>query len=73
MRGQYESELIKSIRRRPTHLTVWMVNRILNATRAPEPRQVYLDLLRFAATHPAASDTAKHDAQHFIEHQTKLV
>src|ERR1041385_3310799 len=52
MRGHYESELVASIRRRPTPLAVWMVNRILNATRSPEQKQIYLDLLRFAAEHP---------------------
>lgn len=72
MPGHYESELIESIRRRPTQLTVWMVNRILNATRTSEQRQIYLDLLRLAAEHPAASDAARHDAQQFIEYQTKL-
>jgi hypothetical protein len=70
MRGHYESELVESIRRRPTQLAVWMTNRILNATRAPEQRQIYLDLLRFAAEHPAAPETARHEAQHFIEYQS---
>jgi hypothetical protein len=73
MRGHYESELIESIRRRPTLLAVWMVNRILNAALAPEQRPVFLDLLRLAAEHPAASDAARHDARHFIEYQTNLV
>ena len=50
-------------------LAVWMVNRILNATRAPEQRQIYLDLLRFAAKHPAAPEAVRHEARHFIEHQ----
>src|SRR5262245_31418356 len=70
MRGRYESELVESIRRRPTTLALWMVNRILNTTRAPEQRRIYLDLLRFAAEHPAAAEAARHEAQHFIEHQT---
>jgi hypothetical protein len=69
MRGHYESELIESIRRRPTPLAVWMVNRLLNASRAPEERLAYLDLLRFAAEHPAAPEAARHEAQHFIEYQ----
>ena len=71
MRGHYESELVESIKRRPTPLALWMVNRILNGTGNPEQRQFYMDLLRFAAEHPAASGSAKYEAQHFIQHQTE--
>lgn len=72
MPGHYETELAESLKRRPTQLAVWMVNRILNATRAPEQREVYLDLLRCAAQHPAAPETARQQAQHFIEYQSGL-
>lgn len=70
MRGRYESELAESIKRKPTALTVWMVNRILNGTRDQGQRQFYLDLLRFAAEHPEAPDSARHKARHFMEHQS---
>jgi hypothetical protein len=73
MRGHYESELVESIKRRPTSLAVWMVNRILNATGSPEQRQFYMDLLRFAAEHPTAPESARRQAHGFIEHQTKAV
>src|SRR3954468_10393913 len=53
MRGHYESELVESIKRKPTPLAIWMVNRILNATQAREQRQAYLDLLQLAAEHRA--------------------
>ena|ERR1039457_5177359 len=70
LRGRYESELIASIKRLPTSSSVWMVNRILNGTRDFKQRQIYLDLLRFAAEHPTAPESAKRDAQHFILYQT---
>jgi hypothetical protein len=70
MRGHYERELVESIKRRPTPTAIWMVNRILNATRVPEQRQFYMDLLRFAAEHPSAPEVARHEAQHFIEYQS---
>ena len=73
MRGHYESELVESIKRRPTPLAVWMVNRILNATRSPEQRQFYMDLLRFATEHPTAPESARRQAHGFIEYQTKAV
>jgi hypothetical protein len=73
MRGYYESELVESIKRTPTPLAIWMVNRILNGTRSPEQRQFYMDLLRLAVEHPTASDSARNQAKSFIEYQTKQV
>ena len=58
---------------KPTPLAIWMVNRSLNGTRSREQRQFYMDLLRFAVDHPAAPESAKREAQHFIEYQTKAV
>jgi len=72
MRGCYESELVASIKRLPTPSTVWMLNRILNGTRDSKQRQIYLDSLRFAAEHTAATESVKRDAQHFINYQTKV-
>ncbi len=73
MRGRYEKELVESIKRQPAYLSVWMVNRILNATRDQEQRQCYMDLLRFAAENPTASGYTKDRARDFIKHQTRLV
>jgi len=70
MRGRYEGELVESIKRQPSSLAIWMVNRILNVTRAPEQRQFYMDLLRFAAEHPKAPESIRHEAEHFIQHQS---
>jgi len=69
MRGRYERELVESIKRKPTDLAIGMVNRILNATRVPEQRQFYMDLLRFAAEHPAAPESARSRAHGYIEYQ----
>ena len=72
MLGHYERELVESIKRRPSPTAIWMVNRILNATRVPEQRRFYIDLLRFAAEHPKAPESARYEAQHFIEYQSGL-
>lgn len=69
MTGRYESELVASIKRRPMPLAVWMVNRILNATQASDQRQVYLDLLQFAAEHQSATEATRHEVGNFIEYQ----
>ena len=69
MSGQYESELVESLKRRPTALAVWMVNRILNATDTSRQREFYLDVLRSVAGHPDASRTVREDALGYIEYQ----
>ena len=65
----YESELVASIRRFPASLSVWMLNRILNLSLSPDKRAKYLDLLRDVMDHPTAPETAKDDAELFLEHQ----
>jgi len=71
MRGRYEQELVESIKRQPAGLSIWMVNRILNGTRDSRQRQIYLDLLRIAAEHPKAPEFVKHEAEGFIQHQSR--
>jgi hypothetical protein len=73
LRGQYEHELVESIKRQPANLSVWMVNRILNGTRDSGQRQIYLDLLRVAAEHPTAPEPVRHEAKDFIQHQNRAV
>jgi hypothetical protein len=67
----YEDELESSIRRCPTPLAIWMVNRILNTALTPERRQHLLELLASVATHPNANDSARSEAKDFIEFQSK--
>jgi hypothetical protein len=66
-RGSYESLLAESIRRKPSPLTVWMVNRILNTN--PPDAEKWLALLRGALDHPSASDQTKQQAMHFLDFQ----
>ncbi len=67
-RGHYEPFLVESIRRKPTPLSVWMINRILNAK--PPDGEMWLALLRSVGDHPLASDEARAEARRFIEYQT---
>ena len=69
-RMDYTAELVASLHRRPTALSVWMVNRILNSSLSPERRQFFLDLLASVAVHPAADELARDEAEHFIHHQS---
>jgi hypothetical protein len=67
-RGDYEKMLAQSVRRKPTPLSVWMVNRILN-TRPPDAES-WMALLRSVADNSVASEEAKAEAERFIKHQT---
>ena len=67
-RGKYETLLAESVRRKPSPLTVWMVNRILNTQ--PPDRDVWLALLASVLQNPSASDSTKSDAAEFLERQT---
>lgn len=69
MRGNYEQELVESIKRRPTASTVSMAIRIFNGSRDVDQRQFYMDLIRFAMEHPLRSEAAFYVAQNFIEYQ----
>jgi hypothetical protein len=63
----YPPILAESLHRKPTPLTVWMVNRLLNTD--PSDASHWLELLRRTAEHSAASPKARADAQDFLEHQ----
>jgi len=67
--GEYENALEASIIAKPTFLSVWMLNRILNGK--TERREHWIRLLNIAASSPCASSTVKEQAQRFILIQKK--
>ena len=67
----YEQELIRSVRRCPCFLSVWMVNRILNADPPIDVRQSYMSLLSEATKRTDVPKEIRDQARHFIEFQTR--
>ena len=67
-RGGYEELLAQSVRRKPTPLSVWMVNRILNAR--PPDAESWMALLWSVAENPGTSAEAKAAATGFIDYQS---
>ncbi len=67
----YESHLIKSLARKPTLLSLWALNRIINATSELKKKEQLLILMRQVITHPMASAEAKEEARQFLQFQTR--
>jgi hypothetical protein len=67
----YEGELVRSVRRQPSLLSVWMVNRILNTNLSDDARRSYIALLNEALAHPNVPETVREDIRSFIERQMR--
>lgn len=65
----YRSFLCESLHRRPTALTVWMVNRILNSSLTASDRALWLSELQAVLNAPEAPVSARQEAEHFLELQ----
>jgi len=67
--GSYEDLLAASVSRKPTALTVWMVNRIL--TDPTKDRDKWMEVLTVAVDHPAAAQVTREQARRFIAFRQK--
>ena len=67
----YEAELMRSVRRSPSLLSLWMINRILNTDLPNNIRQSYMSVLSQAANRPDVSKTIRDDARNFFELQSR--
>ena len=65
-RGGYEEELVDSIRRKPTPHTVWMFNRVINGTKAPDVRQNYIAELERAKERQPLDQATLERINHFL-------
>ena len=67
----YENELILSVRRRPSLLSIWMVNRALNTDLPKDTRRSCLELLHKVANDTNVPLAVRRDARRFVEFQMK--
>lgn len=63
----YEEKLIESVSRKPTMMTVWMLNRVLNGTEEPAKRQPLVRAMRQAASNPKTDQATLERIQGFLE------
>jgi hypothetical protein len=64
-----DAAVVASVRRRPTHYPVMMVNRMLNADICTAAGVDLLGLLRQVAADKRAAAGVREDAERFLEHQ----
>lgn len=62
----YEEKLVKSLERKPTQHTLWMLNRIINASKG-ELKKYYLNVLEKAISSPNIDKDTLSTGRHFLE------
>jgi hypothetical protein len=62
----YWEMLIESIRRTPTSHTLWMLNRVINGTKAPRVKQRLIETMEQARLNPRADKIALDQATRFL-------
>ena len=61
-----EEELFKSLNRKPTFYTLWMLNRIINGTSDTKEKESYMEMLK-SILQMESPDYIKKQAQHLID------
>jgi hypothetical protein len=69
--GLYEDALQQSLSRKPTRLTAWMLNRIINAEKNIIIKENLLSRLTALLNHPLIDAETKEFVQGFIDYQNK--
>jgi hypothetical protein len=65
----YEGELQVSLLRRPTPLTLWMYNRIINTEKNEQILKAHISRLKLFARHPLADDGTREVGASFVDFQ----
>ena len=63
---EYRDKLINSVERRPTEHTAWMLNRVINGTKAPEEYQRYVAVMKAARQNPNSDENARRAIDRFL-------
>lgn len=69
---KYEAKLLKSVHRKPTAHTLWMLNRVINSIKNPAERQPYVEAMSNATNHPLADSIAREEAARFLDRSKRL-
>lgn len=66
----YEEQLVESLNRKPTNLTIWMLNRIMNDNSNVQKTE-HLNLLKSISKNTKLSDQVREEALNFLTFQQK--
>jgi hypothetical protein len=67
----YEERLVKSLERKPTGHTAWMLHRVINGTTDLDARRRLTEILTQAGAHPLADNAAKQQIDHLLRGLTR--
>lgn len=67
--SDYEKYLVESLKRFPTPLTVWMINRILNVTTEKSKEEFWMKMLEDVASNDEVSEMTRKEAKGFLRFQ----
>jgi hypothetical protein len=70
-KGTYENYLFQSLERKPTPLTVWMFNRIINAESKVSEKQKLIFRLKSLLSNPLIEKETIDTINDFLDYQTK--
>jgi hypothetical protein len=62
----YEERLLESVERRPTSHTIWMLNRVINGTKAPDEKRRLIEAMERARRHPNTDQAVRQAADQFL-------
>ncbi len=68
-RGGYEESLFESLDRKPTLLTIWMLNRIINGVNREETKIELINKMKKVLDHPLVGNIEKEEVKRFLEYQ----
>lgn len=63
----YEDRLVQSVERKPTALTVWMLNRVINGTKKADVKERFVATMERVRFNPLADQSAIQRANRFVE------
>jgi hypothetical protein len=66
----YEEKLMNSIRRKPMRLTIWMLNRVINGTKAPDIKRHFIAAMEEAKLNQFTDSITLQQINRFLERIT---
>jgi hypothetical protein len=66
-RKGYDEKLVESVRRKPTHNTVWMLNRLINGAKTREARQQLVRVMEQARLDPRTDQITRQELDFFLD------